>query len=397
MAAVDADDGAAGMLARPWRGDRNVALEIAVPLKFVPVVPEAEHCTAKHDRVFEMARTGNVLDVLDDVGEAGGTQKRARRRDQVHMRLRVRHMPQGRAELTGRGSVDRVEVLLDPIDFKRRGVCDYLRERVKRYDNARALQRDAIAMAIKAFGGADEASAVALPGEETGLAAIRVLEDAAIEYDARWIDGWTLVDADLTGRATFERRGESLDVFTANKRPLEELLGVDLIYLNEARGALVLVQYKMLEPDEANSVGPDDDEGQEWIARVDDQFKEELSRMRKFDRDIAPNGPYRLSSGAFFFKLVRRYASTESAGMLLSLGHFDQLLAEGGLQGPRGGLRISYRGLDGHYLRGEGFVELVRSGYIGTRGATTQHLQTLINASLKQGKAVVAGIQQRLP
>jgi hypothetical protein len=39
---------------------------------------------------------------------------------------------------------------------------------------------------------------------------------------------------------------------------------------------------------------------------------------------------------------------------------------EGELTGPADGLRISYRGLDGHYLRGEGFVELVRSGYVGT-------------------------------
>jgi hypothetical protein len=66
------------------------------------------------------------------------------------------------------------------------------------------------------------------------------------------------------------------------------------------------------------------------------------------------------------------------------------------LAGPAGGLRISYEDLDGHYLRGEGFVELVRSGYIGTRGATTEHLQALVEASLDGGKAVVAGIQSAL-
>jgi hypothetical protein len=80
----------------------------------------------------------------------------------------------------------------------------------------------------------------------------------------------------------------------------------------------------------------------------------------------------------------------------LSLGHFDQLMDEGELTGPADGLRISYRGLDGHYLRGEGFVELVRSGYVGTRGATTDHLQALIEASLGGGKAVVAAIQTAL-
>jgi hypothetical protein len=72
-------------------------------------------------------------------------------------------------------------------------------------------------------------------------------------------------------------------------------------------------------------------------------------------------------------------------------------LTDGSLRGPGGGLRISYQTLDGHYLRGEPFIELVRSGYVGTRGATTEHLQALIRASLDGGKAVVASIQSALP
>lgn len=274
--------------------------------------------------------------------------------------------------------------------------------RPTQYDDARALQRDALALAIKAFG-SDEALSVALPGDDTAIATVRVLEDAAIEHDARWVPGWRLADSDLTGRATFQKRGERLEVFTANKRPLEELFGVDLIYLNQARGALVMVQYKMLEPEKrgrrlvtADESKHDEEDEQEWIVRIDAQFKDELARMRRFDRDLAPDGPYRLNSSAFFFKLVRRNAAVNSAGILLSLGHLDQMMNEGTLTGRAGGLRISYRNLEGHYLRGDGFVELVRSGYVGTRGATTEHLQTLIRASLDGGKAVVAGIQSAL-
>ncbi len=51
---------------------------------------------------------------------------------------------------------------------------------------------------------------------------------------------------------------------------------------------------------------------------------------------------------------------------------------------------------DGHYLRSDPFVGLIRSGYIGTRGATTDHLQALIRASLEGGRAVVAGVQRAL-
>ena len=271
-----------------------------------------------------------------------------------------------------------------------------------RFEDARALQRDAVSLAIRAFGSDNAASSLMLPGSATAVATVRLQEDAVIEHDARWIPGWSLTDSDLTGRATFEKRGSKLDIFTANKRPLEQLFGVDLIYFNEARGALVMVQYKMLEPqvsirrvttDPLGGVEPDDEE---WFVRIDDQFEDEVERMRRFDRDLDPQGPYRLHAGAFFFKLVRRHASAESAGMVLSLGHLDHLKFDGALYGPKGGLRISYQTLDGHYLRSTAFVELIRSGYIGSRGATTDHLQALIRTSLEGGKAVVAGIQRAL-
>lgn len=122
--------------------------------------------------------------------------------------------------------------------------------RPKHYENARALQEDAVYLALKAFGATDGATTVVLPGADTAIGTVRLLEDAVIEHDARWIPGWRLTDSDLTGKAVFARRGEQLEVFTANKRPLEKLFGVDLIYLSKARGALVMVQYKMMEPAE---------------------------------------------------------------------------------------------------------------------------------------------------
>ena len=150
----------------------------------------------------------------------------------------------------------------------------------------------------------------------------------------------------------------------------------------------MLVQYKMM-----NAQGHAASEDREWLVAIDRQFDDELNRMERFDRDLSDGRPYRLNSGPFFFKLVRRDAAANSAGILLSKGHLDQLLADGHLRGPRGGLRISFQALDGHYLQGEAFVELVRSGYIGSRGATTVHLQSLIEAALVGGRAVVAAIE----
>lgn len=257
----------------------------------------------------------------------------------------------------------------------------------RRFDNARALQQDALNLALRAFGINEGASDVFLDGD-SALGRIRLQEDTIIAHDGRWLPGWRFDQSDLTGRAIFRKRDAELEVFTANKLPLERLFGVDLIYLNEKRGSLVLVQYKMMD-----ALARSGSEDPEWLVAIDRQFEEELDRMDRFDRDLSDGRPYRLNSGPFFFKLMKRDAAANSAGILLSKGHLDQLLAYGELRGPRGGLRISFQALDGHYLQGEAFVELVRSGYIGSRGATTTHMRSLIEAALIGGRAVVAAIE----
>ncbi|MGV8931958.1 MAG: hypothetical protein ACOH1R_07610 [Luteimonas sp.] len=283
-------------------------------------------------------------------------------------------------------------------------------DRPRRFDGTRALQSDAIGLALKAFGFSGGASSITLPGKGSSLESVRVLEDAAIEHDARWIPGWDLENSDITGKAVFTQGNDSLVVYTANKRPLEELLGVDLIYLNETRESLIMVQYKMME---ARSVSKDAFEGEigalvsdrdgdqedaeieerEWAAPIDLQFKNEMERMAKFDTDLAPDGPYRLNSGAFYFKFVRRNAARNSPTLVISLGHLRQMMEKEEVSGPRGGLRVSYKELGGHYLRGDGFIELVRSGYIGSHGATTTHLKEIIEETLANRRGVVAAIQ----
>jgi hypothetical protein len=225
-----------------------------------------------------------------------------------------------------------------------------------------------------------------------------------IQHDARWIPGWSLDSSDVTGRAVFTHGREELHVFTANKQPLERLFGVDLIYLNEMRRSIVMVQYKMMEPLERTKRQIDIGLGMitqtdeaEWVVPIDGQFRDEMARMALFDQSAGPAGSYRMSPSAFFFKLVRRYGSVGGAGILLSLGHLQQLMEEGRLAGPRGGLRIAYSELNGHYLRGETFVDLIRSGYIGSHSATTDNLEALIEATLAEGRGVVAAIQRVLP
>jgi len=260
----------------------------------------------------------------------------------------------------------------------------------KYYRGPAAMQEDAVRSALKVFGVGDLDQAVSLDlfaGKETALARVPIMEDAVIEHDARYVPGYDLIDSNVTGRAVFQRREERLEIFTANRRTLEKVLGVDLIYLNQSRQNIVMLQYKMLNPNNSDS-------DTDWIYRPDSQLDEEIRRMKKFARaSVAGKGEYRLNSAVFYLKFVKRDATLAAGGIILPLDHFEVLRDDPDLKGPRNGLRVSYKSLGGRYMRSAAFLDLIRSGYIGAHAEMTGHLKTLIAEILDDNHAVIAAIQ----
>jgi len=270
-----------------------------------------------------------------------------------------------------------------------RAVAEYLSS-PKKYRNAAALQEDAVRTALHAFGLTPDDQAAALElveGRETALGRASIMEDSVVEHDARHLPGYDLVESDLTGRAVFTKNDQRLEIFTANRRDLEHVFGVDLIYLNASRQNIVMLQYKMLEP--LQKAGETD-----WIYRPDAKLDDEIRRMRKFGVAHLP-GPheYRLNPAVFYLKFVKRDGLIRGAGIITPIDHFEQLRKDPACKGPKGGLRISYDGLAGRYMRQNAFLDLIRSGYIGAHAETTRHLKTLVEAVLKNNRAVVAAIQ----
>lgn len=262
-----------------------------------------------------------------------------------------------------------------------------------RYSSNRALQEDAIALALKAFGlsPGDNASVVEITDdEETGLAGVPVREDAVIEHDARVVPGFKLAASDLTGRAVFRNGNDVLEVITANKRPLEEAFGVDLIYLNASKQNVVMVQYKMLEL--ARSGGDTD-----WLYHPDGQFSKELARMKRFSRAHVPSPrEYRINPQVFYLRFVKRDALLGKSVVTMPIDHFEVLRRDPTYKGPKGAFRISFNALDGRYLRQDGFLDLVSAGYIGAYAKGTSDLTELIEATLRNNRAVVAAVQSSL-
>jgi len=169
----------------------------------------------------------------------------------------------------------------------------------KRYRDAAALQEDAIRTALLAFGLTPDDQAASLElvkGRETALGRVSIMEDSAVEHDARHMPGYDLVESHLTGRAVFTKNDQRLEIYTANRRDLEHVFGIDLIYLNATRQNIVMLQYKMLEPLR-------DDGDTDWIYRPDGKLNDEIRRMRKF-AVAHPPGPheYRLNPAVFYLK-----------------------------------------------------------------------------------------------
>ena len=263
---------------------------------------------------------------------------------------------------------------------------------LRRPSNNTWAQEDAIHLAMAAFGIQSQTpSEVLLKNGATsglGMVGTHLYEDSIVSSDASQLPGFNAIAFDVTGRTIFERGAERLIIYTANRLPLEEMFGVDLIYINETKGNIVMLQYKMLEEERQSDVSSD------WLFRPDNQFQEEVARMQ------IPASPgaimdYRLNSSPFFFKFVkRRLIGNSPTSFLVSLDHLKQILASPESLGPRGGVRVSYDTLDGTYLRQDDMISLIHSGYVGTYRTQTEALATLIDAVSRGNRALVLAWQK---
>ncbi len=258
----------------------------------------------------------------------------------------------------------------------------------------RSVQRDAVSLALKAFGLSSAAPADQLQIEEkrdSVLEETHIREDLVIAHDARTIPGFSLSNSYLTGRAMFRKGGEMLEVITANRSPLEEVLGVDLIYLNAIKQNLVMIQYKMLEPEESGSAT-------NWIYRPDQQLENQMKKMKLFNRSHSPQPfEFRLNSQVCYLRFVKRRVGLGKSPITIPIDHYENLRMDPASKGPRGAFRISYESLEGRYLRQEGFLDLLRSGYIGAYAQTTEDLTTIVNETLTGNRALIQAIHSSVP
>ena len=236
-----------------------------------------------------------------------------------------------------------------------------------------------------------------------GLRGTVVREDTMLLADFATMPGFEAVgDVTHYGTNVFESNGVRgnirLTIIMANRLPLEQQTGADLIYFNETYKSFVMVQYKAMENRDGRT---------EFRWQSDDQFMQEIARMDNMLGELsgvsssnAPDG-YRLSDNPFFFKFCPRVNFNPDdkglfKGIYLPLDLWKRAVATGKLRGPMGGNVLTFENV-GRHINNQDFVILVANSWVGTTIEQSTLLQKLIREVLESGKTVTFAIKHAIP
>lgn len=267
----------------------------------------------------------------------------------------------------------------------------WLQDRESRSYETVALEREAVAAALRATGLSAQALSEWDPPDGPapflqGLRSAVLREDHIISNDLHYFGGWRREDI-LSNIISYEKDGHRVTVANFNREPPERVLGVDLLYYNHKFEAYTLVQYKRLRRERPNSepvYRPDQDE----------DLKREIERMNRL---VEPGKThtlreYRLHQGGAFLKTcsphLPLYSSRLAAGMYFPLDMWDLTCKSREAKGPRGGTAISFQQV--RYLRNDAFIGLVQDGWIGTRSLTSNMVSELISDAIRGRRSVIA-------
>jgi hypothetical protein len=232
-----------------------------------------------------------------------------------------------------------------------------------------------------------------LDGIQTGT----VREGLMISADAEVFPGYEFVARDVrTATKTFSNRRTRLRVTVADRQPLEEQTGADLIYFNETYNSFVIVQYKAMRRESGGFVSP-------FIYRPDKQLEKEITRMEAVNDVISEiTSPdtlpaYRLNSDPFYLKLCPNITLNLDErslfkGMYFPLSYWRLLLKDPCTEGPRGGRIVTYDNA-GRKFNSTEFIQLVSSGFIGSRLYQSDFIRSLIQKVLSENKVVTLAVE----
>ena len=179
-----------------------------------------------------------------------------------------------------------------------------------------------------------------------------------------------------------------LEIVNVNATQVEARLGTDLIYYHHNTQSFVFVQYKRI-PYGAKSI------------RVDARLRSQLDRMEKaasLSRPPRTPEDWRLSSDPCFVKLAQWEPGedptdmTPGKGLYLPVSYVRLLLEDPRIRGARGGTYLGYDTVS-RYLTNTEFIDLVKTGLVGTVGTTVEALDRLVRERLEDQQSVMVAVE----
>lgn len=222
----------------------------------------------------------------------------------------------------------------------------------------------------------------------------RDLEEELMPLDLLRFDGKLVPDqrgASLTVFEDSDREGRLL-VMSVNKKPLEEELGIDLLYWDQVHDAFTFVQYKRLEKEESS----DGDLPNEWVYRRKNDLTNQLNLMPAGFEEVASFEDWRAFGTPFWFKFVRGDAGAKLdgkslKGMYVPADWLRRAIQDGALNtGKRGGFRVTYGNTK--YVGRTTFAEIVTRGFTGTGRGRTEDFRKVM-ADLGQDRELIVAIR----
>ncbi len=214
---------------------------------------------------------------------------------------------------------------------------------------------------------------------------VKVREDPMISHDQRLFGDWTRSKDYVTHSSLFTDGKRRVLIHNVNRADLESKLGVDLIYQDIERGRFMMIQYKRLTSDNL-------DREFKYYPSSDRSLDKEMDAMKRFEaeypaKDDGTEADYRYNDDLFYFKFCQSLQPL--IGQSMCKGFYltkEQVLRR--MIDKDAPKAIAASTLHG-YFTSTTFIDLFHSGLIGCRKCTAKEIDTLMLASMDNGKSLL--------